>query len=56
VHASQETEIFAIDRNAFAKLAAGSPSMSLGVMRSLALVLADRLRQTNVELREVREN
>jgi SulP family sulfate permease len=55
VHASQETEIFAIDRNAFAKLAAGSPSMSLGVMRSLALVLADRLRQTNVELREVRE-
>jgi len=26
------------------------------VMRSLALVLADRLRQTNVELREVREN
>ena len=55
VQASQETEIFAIDRNAFAKLAAGSPLMSLGVMRSLALVLADRLRQTNVELREVRE-
>jgi SulP family sulfate permease len=55
VQASQETEIFAIDRNAFAKLAAGAPLMSLGVMRSLALVLADRLRQTNVELREVRE-
>jgi CRP-like cAMP-binding protein len=55
VHASGETEIFAIDRVAFAKLAAGTPLMSLGVMRSLALVLADRLRQTNMELREVRE-
>ena len=55
VHASGETEIFAIDRVAFAKLAAGTPLMSLGVMRSLALVLADRLRQTNIELREVRE-
>jgi SulP family sulfate permease len=55
VHASKDTEIFAIDRNAFAQVAAGAPLMSLGVMRSLALVLADRLRQTNVELREVRE-
>ena len=51
VHASKDTEIFAIDRNAFAQVAAGAPLMSLGVMRSLALVLADRLRQTNVELR-----
>jgi SulP family sulfate permease len=56
VHASGETEIFAIDRQAFAKLAAGDHVMSVSVMRSLALVLADRLRQTNVELREVREN
>jgi len=56
VHASEETEIFAIDRHAFAKLAAGDHVMSVSVMRSLALVLADRLRHTNVELREVREN
>lgn len=55
VHASLETEIFAIDRNTFAKLATSDALMSLGVMRSLALVLADRLRHTNMELREVRE-
>jgi sulfate permease, SulP family len=55
VHASGETEIFAIDRQAFAKLAAGDHVMSVSVMRSLALVLADRLRHTNMELREVRE-
>jgi SulP family sulfate permease len=56
VYASGETEIFAIDRQAFAKVAAGDPVMSVSVMRSLALVLADRLRHTNMELREVREN
>ncbi len=55
IHASRETELLAIDRKAFATVAAGDPVMSVSVMRSVALAIADRLRHANAELREMRQ-
>jgi CRP-like cAMP-binding protein len=55
VYATRETELIAIDRKAFATVAAGDPVMSISVMRSVALAIADRLRHANAELREMRQ-
>ena len=55
VYATRETELIAIDRKAFAIVAAGDPVMSISVMRSVALAIADRLRHANAELREMRQ-
>ncbi|MBU3647971.1 MAG: cyclic nucleotide-binding domain-containing protein [Limnohabitans sp.] len=55
VYATRETELIAIDRKAFAAVAAGDPVMSISVMRSVALAIADRLRHANAELREMRQ-
>jgi SulP family sulfate permease len=55
IHATRETELLAIDRKAFATVAAGDPVMSVSVMRAVALAIADRLRHANAELREMRQ-
>jgi len=55
VHASHDTELIAIDRRAFAKVAVADPMLSIRVMRALALAIADRLRHANAELREMRQ-
>jgi SulP family sulfate permease len=55
VQASRDTELIAIDRRAFAKVAVGDPVMSISVMRAVALAIADRLRHANAELREMRQ-
>ena len=55
VYATRETELIAIDRKAFATVAAGDPVMSISVMRAVALAIADRLRHANAELREMRQ-
>ena len=55
VQATRETELIAIDRRAFAKVAVGDPVMSISVMRAVALAIADRLRHANAELREMRQ-
>lgn len=55
IHATRETELLAIDRKAFATVAAGDPVMSISVMRAVALAIADRLRHANAELREMRQ-
>jgi SulP family sulfate permease len=55
VHATRDTELIAIDRKAFARVAAGDPVMSISVMRAVALAIADRLRHANAELREMRQ-
>jgi SulP family sulfate permease len=55
IHATRETELLAIDRKAFAAVAAGDPVMSVSVMRAVALAIADRLRHANAELREMRQ-
>jgi SulP family sulfate permease len=55
IHATRETELLAIDRKAFATVAAGDPVMSISVMRAGALAIADRLRHANAELREMRQ-
>jgi len=55
VYATRETELIAIDRKAFAVIAAGDPVMSISVMRAVALAIADRLRHANAELREMRQ-
>jgi SulP family sulfate permease len=55
VYATRETELIAIDRKAFAIVAAGDPVMSISVMRAVALAIADRLRHANAELREMRQ-
>jgi sulfate permease, SulP family len=56
VYATRETELIAIDRKAFARIAASDPVMSVSVMRAVALAIADRLRHANAELREMRQN
>lgn len=56
VRASHDSELIAIDRKAFARVAAGDPVMSINVMRSVALAIADRLRHANAELRDMRES
>lgn len=53
VQTSRETELIAIDRRAFAKVAVGDPVMSISVMRAVALAIADRLRHANAELRKM---
>ena len=55
VYASRETELIAIDRRAFARIASGDALMSISVMRAVALAIADRLRHANAELREMRQ-
>lgn len=55
VYATRETELIAIDRKAFANIAVGDPVMSISVMRSVALAIADRLRHANAELRDMRQ-
>ena len=55
IHATRETELLAIDRKAFAIVAADDPVMSVSVMRAVALAIADRLRHANAELREMRQ-
>ena len=55
VYASRDTELIAIDRRAFARIASGDALMSISVMRSVALAIADRLRHANAELREMRQ-
>jgi len=55
VHACHDTELIAIDRRAFAKVAVADPMLSIRVMRALALAIADRLRHANAELREMRQ-
>ena len=55
VHASRDTELLAIDRRAFARVAVGDSVMSISVMRAVALAIADRLRHANAELREMRQ-
>ena len=55
IHATRETELLAIDRQAFAAVAAADPVMSVSVMRAVALAIADRLRHANAELREMRQ-
>jgi SulP family sulfate permease len=55
VHATRDTELIAIDRKAFARVATGDPVMSISVMRAVALAIADRLRHANAELREMRQ-
>jgi sulfate permease, SulP family len=55
IYATRETELIAIDRKAFAIVAAGDPVMSISVMRAVALAIADRLRHANAELREMRQ-
>jgi SulP family sulfate permease len=56
VYATRETELLAIDRKAFATVAAGDPVMSVSVMRAVALAIADRLRHANAELRDMRQS
>lgn len=56
IHATRETELLAIDRKAFAAVAAGDPVMSVSVMRAVALAIADRLRHANAELRDMRQS
>ena len=55
VRASHDTELIAIDRRAFAKVAVADPKLSISVMRAVALAIADRLRHANAELREMRQ-
>ena len=55
VCATRETELLAIDRRQFARVAADDVRMGVSVMRGLALAIADRLRHANVELRDMRE-
>jgi sulfate permease, SulP family len=55
VHAVHDTDLIAIDRRAFARLAASDGVLSMNVMRSVALAIADRLRHANDQLREIRE-
>lgn len=55
VYASRDTELIAIDRRAFARIASGDALMSISVMRAVALAIADRLRHANAELREMRQ-
>jgi SulP family sulfate permease len=55
VRASHETEVIVIDRKAFAHVAGQDPVLSINVMRSVALAIADRLRHANADLREMRE-
>ena len=55
VHVTRDTELIAIDRKAFARVATGDPVMSISVMRAVALAIADRLRHANAELREMRQ-
>lgn len=55
VYASRDTELIAIDRRAFARVASGDALMSISVMRVIALAIADRLRHANAELREMRQ-
>ncbi|MEN9712316.1 MAG: hypothetical protein RLY90_577 [Pseudomonadota bacterium] len=55
VIASHDTELIVIDRKAFARVASNDPVMSINVMRSVALAIADRLRHANADLREMRE-
>jgi len=55
VRASHATELIAIDRRAFAKVAVADPMLSISVMRAVALAIADRLRHANAELREMRQ-
>jgi SulP family sulfate permease len=52
VYASRDTELIAIDRRAFARIASGDALMSISVMRAVALAIADRLRHANAELRQ----
>jgi SulP family sulfate permease len=55
VHAVHDTEVIAIDRRAFARLATSDGILSMNVMRAVALAIADRLRHANDQLREIRE-
>ena len=55
VHAIAETELICIERQAFDEIIADDEKTRASIVKTLALAIADRLRHTNAELREIRE-
>ena len=55
VHAIAETELICIERQAFDEIIADDEKTRASIIKTLALAIADRLRHTNAELREIRE-
>ena len=56
VRALTACEVWVISRRELEQALAHNPLVMATLMKSIALALADRLRQTNIELREMRES
>ena len=56
VRAVTACEVFVISRHVLEATLGGNPRVMAALMKAIAMALADRLRQTNVELREMRES
>ena len=56
VRAVTACEVYVISRHVLEQTLGASPRVMAALMKSIALALADRLRQTNSELREMRES
>jgi CRP-like cAMP-binding protein len=56
VRALTACEVWVISRRALEQTLGHNPLVMATLMKSIALALADRLRQTNIELREMRES
>jgi SulP family sulfate permease len=56
VRALTACEVWVISRHVLEQAFSSNPPVMAALMKSIALALADRLRQTNIELREMRES
>lgn len=56
VRAVTACEVFVISRHVLESTLGQHPEVMAALMKSIAMALADRLRQTNIELREMRES
>jgi SulP family sulfate permease len=56
VRALTACEVWIISRHVLEQALGSDPRVMAALMKSIALALADRLRQTNIELREIRES
>jgi CRP-like cAMP-binding protein len=56
VRAVTACEVWVISRHALEPALGDNPLVMADLMKAIALALADRLRQTNIELREMRES